>query len=377
MTLILDTSGDKSTLDALRERVQRAPDSKLFMPLAEELRRRGQYGEAVDLCMQAKLVHPRYVSSRILLCKCLMELGMREEARREMELVLELDRENVFSLRIMAEIHRAQGSLEEATNYYRAALRLCPSDTEAREKLGALARLAESVEGDAPASDMGSATPDGRGMTPDGIVDVAADVNGAARQADDMDLASLGALDGIRFSPDGNDTRSPELDSVVLGREWDAASEPVQVRDESAEDRSLLERLSQDWCPPEEPVDASEATDTLEYLRTEIERQQAQAEPSEAGTETVPTAPKAAPAPSLASPEPSSAPPPPQAPPESDAARFFDYVVRQSDFTRFAAWIGKVQQKESAGDRDGTAAQPHATAPPDGTPQQDNASHSG
>ncbi len=144
MTLILETSAGRTTLETLRERYEREPGSKLFMPLADQLRMRGEYGEAIGLCMRGKDLYPRYVSCRVLLGRCLMELGMREEARRELEEVLELDRENVVSLRVMAEILRAQGRLEEATDYYRAALRINPVDMDAQERLAALMRLRES-----------------------------------------------------------------------------------------------------------------------------------------------------------------------------------------------------------------------------------------
>jgi tetratricopeptide (TPR) repeat protein len=146
MTLILETSSDKAPLEALRDSCQRDPNSKLFMPLAEQLRRRGCYGEAIDICMRAKAIHPRYVSCRVLLGRCLIELGMREEARRELEDVLKLDRENVFSLRVMAEILRAQGELREAVDYYRALVRISPGDMDAQIRLTELMQLPETSQ---------------------------------------------------------------------------------------------------------------------------------------------------------------------------------------------------------------------------------------
>jgi len=146
MTLILETSYDKAPLEALRESCQKDPNSKLFMPLAEQLRRRGCYGEAIDICLRAKTIHPRYVSCRVLLGRCFVELGMKEEARRELEDVLKLDRENVFSLRVMAEILRAQGELREAVDYYRALIRISPTDTDAQQRLTELGQLLENSQ---------------------------------------------------------------------------------------------------------------------------------------------------------------------------------------------------------------------------------------
>jgi len=146
MTLILENSSDQAPLEALRERCQRNPNSKLFMPLAEQLRRRGCYSEAIDICMRAKTIHPRYVSCRVLLGRCLIELGMREEARQELEDVLKLDRENVLSLRIMAEILRAQGDLKGAVDYYRALVRICPTDMDAHQRVTELVQLIENSQ---------------------------------------------------------------------------------------------------------------------------------------------------------------------------------------------------------------------------------------
>jgi tetratricopeptide (TPR) repeat protein len=150
MTLILEATSGRSTLETLREAYEHAPDSTLFMPLADQLRVRGEYGEAIDLCRRGKDLFPGYVSCRVLLARCLMELGMREEARGELEEILELDRENVVSLRVLAEILRAQGRLSEATDYYRAALRINPVDMDARERLTVLVRIQKTHEDETP-----------------------------------------------------------------------------------------------------------------------------------------------------------------------------------------------------------------------------------
>lgn len=146
MTLILETSGDKAPLDALRESWLKNPNSKLFMPLAEQLRRRGCYGEAIDICKRAKAINPRYISCRVLLGRCFIELGMREEARKELEEVLERDRENVFSLRVMAELLRTQGDLRRAIDCYRALWRISPTDMDAQTRLAEIAQLLDTFE---------------------------------------------------------------------------------------------------------------------------------------------------------------------------------------------------------------------------------------
>jgi hypothetical protein len=54
-----------------------------------------------------------------------------------------LDRENAVSLRAMAELRMAQGNLSEAANYYRALVRINPSDLDMQQKLAQVVRALE------------------------------------------------------------------------------------------------------------------------------------------------------------------------------------------------------------------------------------------
>jgi len=148
MTLILETSGERAGIEELWERYGATPESMTFMALADQLRRRGCQGEAVQICSRAKANNPNYVSCRVLLGRCLMELGLRDEALKELEEVLDLDRENAFSLRVMAELRTAQNNLSEAANYYRALVRINPSDLDMQERLAEVVRALEPTNAD-------------------------------------------------------------------------------------------------------------------------------------------------------------------------------------------------------------------------------------
>ena len=149
MTLIIENSGERAGIEGLWERYGSTPGSTEFMALAEQLRRRGCQGQAVEICTRAKASYPHYVSCRVLLGRCLMELGLRDEALRELEQVLELDRENAFSLRAMAELRMSQGNLSEAANYYRALVRINPSDLDMQQRLAQAVRALEPANDDA------------------------------------------------------------------------------------------------------------------------------------------------------------------------------------------------------------------------------------
>ncbi|MBN1504258.1 MAG: tetratricopeptide repeat protein, partial [Candidatus Eisenbacteria bacterium] len=149
MTLIIENAGERAAIEELWEKYSSTPSSTEFMTLAEQLRRRGCQGQAVEICARAKAAYPGYVSCRVLLGRCLMEMGRRDEALNELEQVLELDRENAFSLRAMAELRMAQGNLSEAANYYRALVRINPADLDMQQKLAQVVRALEPFDGDA------------------------------------------------------------------------------------------------------------------------------------------------------------------------------------------------------------------------------------
>jgi tetratricopeptide (TPR) repeat protein len=143
MTLIIESPAGKAGIEALWDSYQACPDSAASMALAQQLWRRGSYGEAAEICSRAKSDHPGYVSCRVLLGRCLMGLGFKEQALRELEEVLELDRENAFSLRAMAELRSDEGNLAEAADYYRALVRIDPSDLEMQQRLAEIVRALE------------------------------------------------------------------------------------------------------------------------------------------------------------------------------------------------------------------------------------------
>lgn len=96
-------------LDELRRRLQKDPASIAFAQLAEELRRMGQYQEAVDVCRAGLAVHPSYLSARVTLGRALIELNQVEEARQELETVRRSAPENLAAIRALADIHRRWG----------------------------------------------------------------------------------------------------------------------------------------------------------------------------------------------------------------------------------------------------------------------------
>lgn len=98
-------SGD-ARLEELRRRVRKDPASIAFAQLAEELRRAGQYLEAVDVCRTGLTNYPAYLSARVTLGRALISLDQIKEAQEELERVRRSAPENLAAIRALADIHR-------------------------------------------------------------------------------------------------------------------------------------------------------------------------------------------------------------------------------------------------------------------------------
>lgn len=121
------------SIEQLERRVKADPTSIAFAALAEEYRRAGRYPEAIEVCRTGLARHPAYLSARVTLGRALIEVGALDEARPELERVLEAAPENLAAIRGLAEIHHRRGEIPEATEHYRSALEITEHNAVARE----------------------------------------------------------------------------------------------------------------------------------------------------------------------------------------------------------------------------------------------------
>jgi len=103
-------------IDELRRRVEKDPTSIAFAQLAEEHRRIGEYEEAVKVCRDGLARHPGYLSAQVTLGRALMELEQFDEAKAELEAVLNLAPDNLAAIRALADIHQRRGDVGETIN---------------------------------------------------------------------------------------------------------------------------------------------------------------------------------------------------------------------------------------------------------------------
>ena len=109
-------AAESSRLEALRRRVQLDPVSIAFAPLAEELRRSGEYAEAVRACLAGLEHHPAFLSARVTLGRALAALDRSSEARTEFEYVLRVAPDNLLARRSLTELEAQSPGLTPAPN---------------------------------------------------------------------------------------------------------------------------------------------------------------------------------------------------------------------------------------------------------------------
>lgn len=119
-------------IDELRVRLKADPKSRLFFPLAEELRKAGQVEEAEKVLRSGLANHPTYLSAWVSLGRVLRDLGKHQDAVDPLAKALQLDPGNVVVARLMAENYYSLGEKVEAIKKYKLVHALLPSDDDAR-----------------------------------------------------------------------------------------------------------------------------------------------------------------------------------------------------------------------------------------------------
>ncbi|RPI38571.1 MAG: hypothetical protein EHM54_00025 [Nitrospiraceae bacterium] len=117
-------------IEKLREKVEKDPNSKLFVPLAEEYRKEGMLDEAIEILQKGLERQPSYMSARVSLGKIYLEKGQLAEARIEFENVTKAIPDNLYAHKKLSEIYRDTGEKDLAIKAFRAVLKLNPMDEE-------------------------------------------------------------------------------------------------------------------------------------------------------------------------------------------------------------------------------------------------------
>jgi len=125
-------------IERLKERVNKDPNSKLFVPLAEEYKKIGMIGEAIETLMNGLERHPSYMSAHVSLGKIYLDKGKLDQASSEFEKVVSAIPDNLYAHKKLAEIYRALSMRERAMEEFKMVLKLNPLDWDAEKNLALL-----------------------------------------------------------------------------------------------------------------------------------------------------------------------------------------------------------------------------------------------
>lgn len=114
--------------ELLKQQLSKNPSSLVFSQLADTYRKEGDINQAVELCKYGIENHPGYITGRIILGRCYIELEDYEHAIEEFITVCRMDRHNQVAIKILADLFVKQGKLEIAGDLYRVLYRMDPFD---------------------------------------------------------------------------------------------------------------------------------------------------------------------------------------------------------------------------------------------------------
>src|SRR5437773_1797504 len=117
-------------IEELRFRLKTDAKSRLFYPLAEELRKAGQFAEAEHVLRTGLVHHPSYLSAWVSLGRVLRELKNDPEAVEALNKALQVDPGNVVAARLLADSYLALGEKLEALKKYKLVHALLPGDED-------------------------------------------------------------------------------------------------------------------------------------------------------------------------------------------------------------------------------------------------------
>lgn len=128
----------ESRIDVCRGRLEAAPASRAFIPLADALRQAGRCDEALTVLESGLARHPRAVAALVTLARTYAGLGRPAQAAEVAGRVLEADPDNLVALELLGQQEQRRGDLLAAMGHFERLAQLEPDDRHWAEVLGQL-----------------------------------------------------------------------------------------------------------------------------------------------------------------------------------------------------------------------------------------------
>jgi predicted Zn-dependent protease len=100
---------DSTYIKRLKERLRQNPDTKLFLSLAEEMRKRDKMDEAIAILVDGIKRNPDFVAARLTLGRWYLSCNMFSEAKKEFLEVLAKSPQNIHVRERLAEVNKNMG----------------------------------------------------------------------------------------------------------------------------------------------------------------------------------------------------------------------------------------------------------------------------
>ncbi len=128
-------------IDRYKDIMQKDPNSREFLTLAELYRKLGVAEEATKILRDGLTRHPAYVEARLAMARVYLTQGQVEDATREFEEVIRQDTGNFVAYKLLGEIAMQKQDSEKAAERFGFAYRIKPDDPECKVMLDYIGKL--------------------------------------------------------------------------------------------------------------------------------------------------------------------------------------------------------------------------------------------
>ena len=145
-----DKPANAAEIDRLALAVAKDPDSKAFIPLAEEYGKAGMWNEAAAVLEDGLKAFPHFITAMVALGRVYDQMDQPVKATAMLEEAVKLSPENLRAHRTLAKIYAAQGQQEAALRSCRVLLGANPQDQEAASIMAMLNVAPSPTDSDNP-----------------------------------------------------------------------------------------------------------------------------------------------------------------------------------------------------------------------------------
>ncbi len=122
------------------------PDGRGFVPLADALRRAGDFREAHRLLREGLGRYPDFLSGHVVAAWLSVDQGKSEDAQSSFGTALELDPKNIAALRGLAEVFLDRGEVGSALGFLESLLQEDPTDRDLPDRVLDLRAEADTLD---------------------------------------------------------------------------------------------------------------------------------------------------------------------------------------------------------------------------------------